>query len=108
VTTITESHHDLLHKIKEGHEIDFLATELQPALVDGSTADESQWRSIDRALTYERRIYLPVALRGRVTSFLYDTSESGGFGALITAELTSRDCYWPATESEIRKYVAGF
>jgi len=55
-TTITESYDDLLPEIKAAQETDFLATEIRPTLVDVSTADESQCRSIDRALTYERRI----------------------------------------------------
>ena len=106
-TTITESYDDLLPEIKAAQETNFLATEIRPTLFDVSTADESQWRSIDRALTYERRIYVPAALRSRVTSLFHDNPESGHFGALKTAELVSRDFYWPAMESEIRKYVAG-
>ena len=107
VTTITESYGDLLPEIKTAQEADFLATEIRPTLVDVSTADESQWRSIDGALTNERRIYLPVALRSRVTSLFHDNPESGHFGALKTAELVSRDIHWPGMDSEIRKYVAG-
>jgi hypothetical protein len=106
-TTITESYDDLLPEIKAAQETDFLATEIRPTLLDVSTADESQWRSTDGALTYERRIYVPAALRSRVTSLFHDNPESGHFGALKTAELVSQDFYWPAMESEIRKYVAG-
>jgi hypothetical protein len=76
-------------------------------LVDGSTADVSQWRSIDGALPYERRIYVSVALCSTVTSRFHDNPECGHFGVLKTAELISRDIYWPAMESEIWKYVAG-
>ena len=86
-TTITESHDDLLPEIKTAQETDFLATEIRPTLVDGSTTDENQWRSIDGALTYERRIYVPAALRGKVTCHFSNNSESGHFGALKTAKL---------------------
>jgi len=50
---------------------------------------------------------VPAALRSRVTSLFHNNPESGQFGALMTAELVSRDFYWPAMKSEIRKYVAG-
>jgi hypothetical protein len=50
-TTIAESYDDLLPEIKAAQETDFLATEIQPTLVDVLTADESQWRSIDGTLT---------------------------------------------------------
>jgi len=53
-TTITESHDDLLPEIKAAQETDFLATEIRPALVDGSTTEENQLRSIDGALTWRR------------------------------------------------------
>jgi len=79
---------------------------IRPTLVDVLTGDESQWRSIDGALTYERRIYVPAALCSRVASLFHDNPESGHSGALKTADLISRDCFWPAIESEISKYVA--
>ena len=86
-TTITELYRHLLPEIKTAQETDFLATEIRPTLVDVSTTDESQWRSIDGALTYERRIYVPTALRSRVISLAHDNPESGHLGALKTAQL---------------------
>jgi len=106
-TTITESCGDLLPEIKVAQETDFLATEIRPTLVDVSTAAESQWRSINGALTYERRIYVPAALRHRVTRLFHDNPESGDFGALKTAELVSQDFHWPLMESDIPKDIAG-
>jgi len=106
-TIITESYDDLLPEIKAAQETDFLATAIRPTLVDVSTGDESQSRSIDGALTYERRKYVPAALRSRVTSLFHCNPESGHFGALKTDELVSRDFHWPAMDSDIRKYVAG-
>jgi len=105
-TTITESYGNLLPEIKVAQETDFLATAITPTLVDVSTGDESQWRTIDGALTYECRIYVPMALCSRVTSLVHDNPKSGHFGALKTAKLISRDFHFPAIESEIRKYVA--
>jgi hypothetical protein len=106
-TTITESYDDLLLEIQAAQETDFLAGEIRPTLFDVSIADESQWRSIEGALPYERRIYVPAELRSRVTSLFHDNPKSSPFSALKTAELVSRDIHWPAMESEIRKYVAG-
>jgi hypothetical protein len=62
-TTITETYDDLLPEIKAAKETDILGTEIRPFLFDVSTPDESQWRPIDGALIYERRIYVPAALR---------------------------------------------
>jgi len=105
-TTVTESYDDLLPEIKAAQETDLVATEIRPTLVDLSTADESKWRSIDRGLTYERRIYVPTVLLNRAIRLLHDNLKSGHFGALNTAELVSQDFYWPATASETRKYFA--
>jgi hypothetical protein len=106
-TTITESDDDLQPEIKAAQETDFLATEILPTWVEFSTSDESQLRSIDGALTYERRICVPAALCSRVISLFHDNPKSGHLGALNTAQLVLRDFYWPAMESETRKYVAG-
>jgi hypothetical protein len=73
VTTITKSYDDLLPEINAAQETDFLATGIRPTFIDVSTADDSQWRSIDGALTYERRIYVPAALHCRVTSLVQTT-----------------------------------
>jgi hypothetical protein len=56
-------------------------TEIRPTLVNVSTADESQWKSIDGALIYKWRIYVPAALRSTVTSLVHDNLESSHFGA---------------------------
>jgi hypothetical protein len=40
---ITESHDDHLPEINVAQWTEFLATEIWPTLIDGSTADECQW-----------------------------------------------------------------
>src|SRR5689334_5865240 len=62
------------------------------------------WSTIDGALAYEGRMYVPKdeELRSRIISFFHDPPESGHFGALRTAELASREFYWPYMESSIR------
>ena len=47
------------------------------------------------------------ALRSQVINRFHGNPESGHFGPLRTAELVSRDFYWPAMDATVRKYVAG-
>lgn len=86
-TTITESYGDHLPDTKTSQGTDHLATKLQSILVDISTADESQWRLITRALTNEMRIYVPVVLRSGGTSIFHNNPQSDYYGARKTAEL---------------------
>ena len=68
----------------------------------------TQWEFVAGALTYGGRIYVPALdpLHGKVISLFHDNPESGHFGALKTTELVSRDFYWPAMDSCVRKYVS--
>jgi len=106
-TTITESHDDHPPEINAAQETDLVAMEIRATLVDGSTADESGWRAIERCLTYEEKEYVHAAFHSRETSVVRHHPESGHFGALNTANLVSGDVHWPAMLSEIWKYVAG-
>jgi hypothetical protein len=47
------------------------------------------------------------ALHNKVISLSHDNPESGHFRALRTAEIVSRDFYWPSMDATIRKYIAG-
>jgi len=95
---ITKWYADPLPKIMTAEETDIVHTDIRPTLVDGSTADASEFRSIEGALTYKRRISVPAALRSSVTRIFHENHESGLFAALMTAELVSRDFHWPAME----------
>jgi len=90
-TTITESYGDLLPAINTLQVANFLATIIQATLGDVLTTDGSQWRSILGVQTCDRRIYVLMALRGRVTSLFHHDPESSHFGALKTAKLISGD-----------------
>lgn len=85
-TTVTESYNDLLQQCKSTHETDLLVTETRPTLIDGPTAGDSQWKSIDGALTNKSRIYAHPALHSRVTSHFHHNTPSVNFRALLTAE----------------------
>jgi len=115
-----EPYDDLLPAIKTAQASDSLAVDVNPRLVDipmisgqegssDSGRDRDQWKVISGALTYKGRIYVPEddSLRGKVISVFHDNPESGHFGALMTAELASRDFYWPALDATVRKYIVG-
>ena len=124
--TILEPYNDLLPAIRAAQATDSLAIDVNEKIVDppmvgipdlsksggqdGSTdTGNSQWQVISGALTYEGRIYVPAddALRSQLISHFHDHPESGHLGALRTAELASRDFYWPAMDATVRKYIAG-
>jgi hypothetical protein len=65
-------------------------------------SDEHDWAVSAGALTYEGRVYVLEGLRSKVTALHHDNSESGHFGALKTAELVSRNFYWPALPPSVR------
>jgi hypothetical protein len=48
-TTTTKSHGDLLPPIMASQQTDLFTTKIQPTLVKGSIANESQWGSMDGA-----------------------------------------------------------
>jgi len=121
--TAVEPHDDLLPIIKTAQATDTLATDVNKKIVDipmvgypdltengraeGAKDSHKNWKVVTGALTYEGRIYVPEPLRSKVISLFHDNPESGHFGALRTAELVSRDFYWPAIDATVRKYVAG-
>jgi hypothetical protein len=88
-TTITVSYDNLLLDIHVVQETDLLGTEILPTLFDVSTADESHWTLIGRALIYERKISVPCAPCSRVTDRFHANPKTGHFGGLKNAELVS-------------------
>jgi len=90
--------------------VDVSAKVVNRPMIDGTDTakEESQWKVVTGVLTYEGRIYVPAtdSLRRKVISLFHDNPESGHFGALKTTELVSRDFYWPAMDSRVRKYVS--
>jgi len=115
-----EPYDDLLPAIKTAQASDSLAADVNrrivgtpmvglPDLPRQAEDSSKEWKVTAGALTYEGRIYVPAddTLRSQVISLFHDNPESGHFGALKTAELVSRDFYWPAMDATVRKYVAG-
>ena len=108
-----ELYDDLLPAIKAAQETDSLVIGVKSRINDTSSIGNldaktgEQWRRVAGALTYEGRIYVPEALQSKVISLFHNHPESGHFGALKTAELVSRDFYWPAMDTTVRRYIAG-
>jgi hypothetical protein len=107
---------NLMPKIITAQASDTLAVDVSAELVNRPIADGTDtagdvnyWTVVAGALTYKGRINVPAvnSLRGKVINLFHDNLESGHFGALKTTELVSRDFYWPAMDSYVRKYVSG-
>jgi hypothetical protein len=116
---------NLLAEITKAQKTNVLATELLGKLdkrgrdqetklhvIGLVTKDETtteDWTVRAGALTFEGRGYVPDSdeLRSKVIALHHDNPESGHFGALKTAELVSRNFYWPALQTSVRQYVAG-
>jgi len=118
-TNTVEPYNDLLQQIKTAQAINALAANVKRRIVGTPIVDipdlqtivelkedsSNQWKVTTGVLTYEGRIYVPkdVLLRNKVISLFHDNPESGHFGALETAELVSRDLYWPAMDATVQK-----
>jgi hypothetical protein len=107
---------DLLAEITEAQGADQLATDVlrrlasEKHVTDHVTETTSEEGALSAgALTFEERVYVPDSdeLRSKVIALHHDKPESGHFGALKTAELVSRNFYWPALQTSVRQYVAG-
>jgi hypothetical protein len=108
---------DLLAEITEAQGTDQLAMDVLRKIaskhvtehVTQDAATTEDWTVSAGALTHEGRVYVPDSpgLRARVTALHHDNPESGHFGALKTAELISRNFYWPALPTSVRQYIAG-
>lgn len=84
---ITESYGALLGDIMGVQKTVPWATKVPPTLANVSNADESKWRSIEEAVTYERTIYGTMALYISVTSNFHFSSAYSHFQALKTTKL---------------------
>jgi hypothetical protein len=78
-------------------------------VTEEETTTEVDWAVSAGALTFEGRVSVPDSdeLCSKVIALHHDNPESGHFGALKTAELISRNFYWPALQTSVRQYVTG-
>jgi hypothetical protein len=110
IETPVEPYDDLLPAIKTAQATDHMAVDVFGKLVNkllahGEDNTDKEWTVVAGALTYERSILVPTdeTLRGQVISVFHDNPESGHFEALKTAELVSRDFYWPGMHVHVRQ-----
>jgi len=114
-----EPYDDLLPAIKTAQASDSLAADMNRRIVGTPMVglpdlprrvedSSEEWQVTAGALTYKGRIYVAAddTLRSQVISLFHCNPESGHIGALKTAELVSRDFYWPAMDATVRKDVA--
>jgi hypothetical protein len=96
---------DVLRKIADKH----VTEHVTEHVTQDPATTEDDWTVSAGALTHAGRVYVPDSpgLRARVTALHHDNPESGHFGALKTAELISRNFYWPALPTSVRQYIAG-
>jgi len=61
--------------------------------VEGGMDTHKNWKVISRALTYNKRIYIPEPFRSTVIDLFLDSPESGHFGAHRMAQVKFGDFY---------------
>jgi hypothetical protein len=108
---------DLLAEIIEVQKTNQLATDSRRKLasVNHVTEHVTQEKTATEdsavsagAPTNEGRMYVRKGLRSKVPALHHDNPDSGHLGALKTAELVSWNFHWPALQTSVRQYVAGF
>jgi len=101
----------IVAKASNSQAVDVLAKLVNQPVADSTVVvgKESQWIVVAGAFTYDRRIYITAVdfLHGIVITLFCDNPKSGHFGAHKTTELVSRQFYWTAMDSHVRKYVSG-
>ena len=112
--TVKKFRENLMTRIKSCQEKDALANNIQTQIKSASDISHLQygtslstWSTIDGALAYEGRIYIPKddELRSHIISLFHDPPESGHFGTLRTMEIISCDFYWSGMEGTVKRYV---
>jgi len=72
------------------------------------TLKDEEWEVEDRIVMKEERIYVPEGeLRGEIIRLHHDTPVGGHRGRWKTAELVTRNYWWPGLTKEVGKYVEG-
>jgi len=73
------------------------------------TLKDEEWEVEDGIVMKEERIYIPEGeLRGEIICLHHDTLVGGHGGRWKTAELVTRNYWWPGLTKEVGKYVEGY
>jgi len=112
-TVVVEPHDDLMPPNIAAPDSSMLAVNVSATLVTKPMIDctdlakePSQSTVISGTLTCKGRICVPVvySLHRKVLNLFYDKPETGHFGAFMTTELVTTECYWPEMDSHLHKY----
>jgi len=70
---------------------------------------DEEWREEDRLMLKEGKVYVPKdeALRVEIIRLYHDTSMGGHGGQWKTAEMVTRNFWWPGVMREVKRYVEG-
>jgi len=70
---------------------------------------DKEWREEDRLMLREGKVYVPKdkALRVEIIRQHHDTPMGGHGGQWKTAEMVTRNFWWPGVTREIKQYVEG-
>jgi len=70
------------------------------------TLKDEEWEIEDRIVMKERKIYVPEEkLRGEIIRLHHDTPVGGHRGRWKTAELVTRNYWWPGVTKEVGRYM---
>ena len=71
---------------------------------------DEEWRKEDGLMLKEGKVYVPKdeRLRAEVIRLHYDTPVGGHGGQWKTAELVTRNFWWPGVTREVKRYVEGY
>ena len=96
-----------IKRVQEGNErVVKVVEELKRAGI--KTLKDEEWKIEDRIVMKEGRIYVPEGkLRGEIIQLYHDTPVGGHEGRWKTAELVTRNYWWPGVTKEIGRYVDG-
>ena len=102
----------LLEAIRQGQKVDVLYNRIITALEGNNDAkrkvkyiDINKFKIKKGLLLFNNLICVPLALRHQVLSSHHDYAAAGHLGIQRTAELVSRNFYWPGWEKDIRNFV---
>jgi len=102
---------DLKERIKRAQEGDERVVKAVEELKRAGikTLKNKEWEIENGIVTKEEKIYvLEGELRGKIIQLHHDTPVGGHRGRWKTAELVTRNYWWPGVTKEMRRYVNGY
>jgi len=102
---------DIIEKIKklEAKDDKVIKVVEEMKCADVKVLRDEEWREEDGVMLRDGKVYIPKdeRLRAEVIWLHYDTPVGGNGGQWKTAELVTRNFWWPGVTKEVKKYVEG-